>query len=30
MRIAEGDFPDRDWMLQTADYHLQQALAYEV
>lgn len=30
LRIAQGDFPNRDWMLQTADYHLRQALAYEV
>ena len=30
LRIAEGDFPDRDWMLEIADYHLQKALAYVV
>ncbi len=30
MRIADGDFPDREWMLEIADYHLRQALAYEI
>jgi hypothetical protein len=30
MRIAEGDFPNRQWMLDLADRHLQYALAYEV
>jgi Phosphotransferase enzyme family len=30
MRIADGDFPDRGWMLRLADYHLQKALAYEI
>lgn len=30
LRIAEGDFPDRDWMLGIADDHLRKALAYEV
>ncbi|AUG77348.1 hypothetical protein CFP65_2519 [Kitasatospora sp. MMS16-BH015] len=30
LRIAEGDFPDRDWMLGVADHHLRQALAYRV
>lgn len=29
MRIAEGDFPNREWMLGVADHHLQQALAYQ-
>jgi hypothetical protein len=29
LRIAEGDFPNRQWMLDCADYHLQKALAYE-
>jgi Phosphotransferase enzyme family len=29
MRIADGDFPDRDWMLGVAGHHLQKALAYE-
>ncbi|MCX4834703.1 aminoglycoside phosphotransferase family protein [Streptomyces sp. NBC_00006] len=29
LRIAEGDFPNRDWMLGVADFHLQKALAYE-
>jgi Phosphotransferase enzyme family len=28
LRIAEGDFPNRDWMMGIADHHLQQALAY--
>ncbi|GLW55570.1 phosphotransferase [Kitasatospora phosalacinea] len=28
LRIAAGDFPDRQWMLETADHHLRQALAY--
>ncbi|GAB3086030.1 phosphotransferase [Micromonospora schwarzwaldensis] len=28
-RIAEGDFPNREWMLDVADFHLQKALAYE-
>jgi hypothetical protein len=28
LRIAQGDFPNRDWMLEVADYHLRQALAY--
>lgn len=28
LRIAEGDFPDREWMLGVADFHLQRALAY--
>ena len=30
LRIAEGDFPNREWMLGVADHHLQRALAYEV
>ena len=30
MRIADGDFPDRGWMLRLADYHLQRVLAYEI
>jgi hypothetical protein len=30
MRIADGDFPNRDWMLDLADNHLRRALAYEV
>ena len=30
LRIADGDFPQRDWMLGVADFHLTQALAYEV
>jgi hypothetical protein len=29
LRIAEGDFPDRQWMLDVADFHLQRALAYK-
>lgn len=29
LRIAGGDFPDREWMLGVADFHLQRALAYE-
>jgi hypothetical protein len=29
LRIAEGDFPNREWMLDVADFHLQRALAYE-
>ena len=29
LRIAEGDFPNRAWMLGLADHHLQKALAYE-
>lgn len=29
LRIAEGDFPNREWMLGVADFHLQRALAYE-
>jgi hypothetical protein len=28
LRIADGDFPDRDWMLGLADRHLRMALAY--
>jgi phosphotransferase family enzyme len=28
LRIAEGDFPNRAWMLDIADFHLQRALAY--
>ncbi|GLW72774.1 aminoglycoside phosphotransferase [Kitasatospora phosalacinea] len=28
LRIAAGDFPDRQWMLEIADHHLRQALAY--
>lgn len=28
LRIAEGDFPDRKWMLDTAASHLQRALAF--
>ncbi|WP_245194810.1 aminoglycoside phosphotransferase family protein [Kitasatospora phosalacinea] len=28
LRIAAGDFPDRRWMLDVADHHLRQALAY--
>lgn len=30
MRIAQGDFPNREWMLDLADRHLQKALAYEI
>ncbi|MFD7709312.1 phosphotransferase [Streptomyces sp. NPDC059786] len=30
LRIAEGDFPNRDWMLGVADFHLRKALAHEV
>ena len=30
LRIADGDFPDRDWMLGVADEHLQKALAYTI
>ena len=30
LRIAEGDFPNRDFMLGIADHHLLQALAYEI
>lgn len=30
LRIADGDFPDRDWMLWLADEHLTQALGYEI
>jgi hypothetical protein len=30
LRIAEGDFPNREWMLGLAEYHLTRALAYEV
>ena len=30
MRIADGDFPDRDWMLSIADHHLRKALDYQV
>jgi len=30
LRIAEGDFPNREWMLDLADRHLTQALEYEV
>jgi hypothetical protein len=30
LRIAEGDFPNRKWMLDVADFHLRRALAYEV
>lgn len=29
LRIAEGDFPRRDFMLGVADHHVQRALAYE-
>ncbi|SDO95528.1 aminoglycoside phosphotransferase family protein [Actinacidiphila guanduensis] len=29
LRIAEGDFPNRKWMLDIADFHLQKALAYD-
>jgi hypothetical protein len=29
LRIAEGDFPNREWMLGIADFHLQKALAYD-
>jgi hypothetical protein len=29
LRIAGGDFPDREWMLEVADFHLRKALAYE-
>jgi len=29
LRIAEGDFPNRQWMLDVADFHLRKALAYE-
>jgi hypothetical protein len=29
LRIAEGDFPNREWMLDVADFHLQKALAYQ-
>ncbi|WP_232664398.1 phosphotransferase [Pseudonocardia sp. TRM90224] len=28
LRIAEGDFPNREWMLDVADFHLQRALAF--
>ncbi|GAA2118790.1 phosphotransferase [Kitasatospora saccharophila] len=28
LRIAAGDFPDRQWMLDVADHHLRRALAY--
>lgn len=30
LRIAQGDFPNREWMLDLADWHLGRALAYEV
>jgi hypothetical protein len=30
LRIADGDFPNREWMLGVADHHLALALAYEV
>jgi hypothetical protein len=30
LRIAQGDFPNRDWMLEVADFHLRKALAYAV
>ena len=30
LRIAEGDFPNREWMLAIADDHLRKALAYEL
>jgi hypothetical protein len=30
MRIAEGDFPHREWMLDLAAHHLQKALVYEI
>lgn len=30
LRIAEGDFPNRRWMLDIADDHLRKALAYGV
>jgi hypothetical protein len=30
LRIADGDFPNRDWMLDLADHHLGRALAFEV
>jgi hypothetical protein len=29
LRIAEGDFPNRQWMLDLANFHLSKALAYE-
>ncbi|MFI9786865.1 phosphotransferase [Kitasatospora sp. NPDC051984] len=29
LRIADGDFPNRQWMLDVADYHLRKALAYQ-
>ncbi|TBL45353.1 hypothetical protein EYA84_00850 [Verrucosispora sp. SN26_14.1] len=29
LRIAEGDFPNREWMLDVAHFHLQKALTYE-
>lgn len=29
LRIAAGDFPNREWMLDVANVHLQKALAYE-
>ncbi|GGM27804.1 MULTISPECIES: phosphotransferase [Micromonospora] len=29
LRIAEGDFPNRKWMLDVADFHLQKALTYK-
>ncbi|MGW4642920.1 hypothetical protein ACWEN6_30690 [Sphaerisporangium sp. NPDC004334] len=29
LRIAEGDSPDRQWMLDVADFHLRKALDYE-
>lgn len=30
LRIADGDFPNRRWMLDIADDHLRKALAYQV
>jgi hypothetical protein len=28
--VADGDFPNREWMLGIADHHLRPALAYQV
>lgn len=30
LRIADGDFPNRNWMLGVAEHHLDRALEYEV
>jgi hypothetical protein len=30
LRIAQGDLPNRAWMLELADWHLKQALTYAV